>query len=169
LNGVLNGWGISGITEFRSGLPMDINQSLDTTLTGRYLVGNPDFVGPYIRLDPRKYQTIVVDGVPQTGNFFFNPNAFQAVAVNDYKQARAGTLGRNVFDGPGLNLWSVSIVKRFRISEPHQIVFRSDIRNVFNHANFQTPSLRANDSFTFGQVSLAAPGRNVQISLRYSF
>jgi outer membrane receptor protein involved in Fe transport len=169
LNSVLNGWGISGITEFRSGLPMDINQSVDTTLTGRYLLGNPDFVGPYIRLDPRKHQTIVVDGTPQTGNFFFNPNAFHAVAVDDYKQARPGTLGRNVCDGPGLGLWSVSIIKRFRISEPHQIVFRSDIRNVFNHANFQTPSLQANDSFTFGQVSLAAPGRNVQLSLRYSF
>jgi len=169
LNSALNGWGISGITEFRSGLPMDINQSFDSTLTGRYLLGNPDLVGRYIRLDPRKNQTIVVDGVPQTGNFFFNPNAFHAVAVNDYKQARPGTLGRNVFDGLGLNLWSVSIIKRFRISERHQIVFRSDIRNVFNHATFQTPSLRANDSFTFGQVSLAAPGRNVQLSLRYNF
>jgi hypothetical protein len=169
LNSLLNGWGISGITEFRSGLPMDINQSLDTTLTARFQLGNPDFVAPYIRLDPRKNQTIVVDGNPQTGNFFFNPNSFHAVAVDDYKQARPGTLGRNVFDGPGLNLWSVSIIKRFRISEPHQIVFRSDIRNVFNHANFQTPSLRADDGFTFGQVSLAAPGRNVQLSLRYSF
>ena len=166
---IFSGWQISGITELRSGLPMDINQSVDTTLTGRYSLGNPDFIGPFVRLNPRQYQTIVVNGIERSGNFFFDPRAFSPVVVRDYKQARRGTLDRNVFDGPGLSLWSVSILKRFRISESHAITLRSDVRNIFNHPNFQTPSLRANDGFTFGQVSLAGPGRNVQLSLRINF
>jgi hypothetical protein len=165
---MLNGWQLSGITEFRSGLPMDIFQPSDSTLTGQFELGNPDQVKPFVRYDPKKAQTIVVNGNPLTGNFFFDPNSFHLVVVNDFTEARPGTLGRNLFDGPGLNLSSISLIKRFRISDSHQIVLRSDIRNLFNHTNFQTPTIHVS-SATFGQVLLAGPGRNVQLSLRYTF
>jgi hypothetical protein len=166
---LLNGWQISGITELRSGLPIDIRQNQDSTLTGRAAIGAVDIVGPYKRFNPRRYQTFQVNGLTQSGNFFFSPNAFRTVPVVDYTQARAGTLGRNVFTGPGLNLSSASIIKKIRISEPHQISLRADIRNLFNHANFEMPSLSADGSASFGRVSLAAPGRNIQLSLKYSF
>lgn len=167
-NSIVNGWQLSGITEFRSGLPMDIFQSADSTLTGQFELGNPDQVKPFVRFDPKKAQTIVFNGAPLTGNFFFDPNSFHQVVVNDFTRARPGTLARNLFDGPGLNLSSISLIKRFRISDSRQIVLRSDVRNLFNHTNFQTPTIHIS-SATFGQVLLAGPGRNIQLSLRYTF
>jgi len=164
-----NGWQIGGITQFRSGLPMDISQIGDTTLSGRIIGGrgNPDLVGQFVKNDPRNYQTIVVDGVSRTGNYFFDPRAFRNVTVTDYTQARPGTLGRNVFSGPGVNTWAASFIKHTRIAERHDIELRADIDNLFNHAIFATPSLIT--GATFGQVSFAGDGRNVQLSLRYRF
>jgi outer membrane receptor protein involved in Fe transport len=170
LGAALNGWQIAGITEFRSGQPIDIFQDLDSTLTAAHPAGSPDLVSPFIKYDPREVRTLIVNGAPVTGNFFFDPTSFKVVDVGNYTEARLGTLGRNVFDGPGMSLWSFSAIKRFKISESQQLTLRSDVRNLFNRALFQmrAPSLRAN-SLSFGQVVSAAPGRNIQLSIRYIF
>jgi hypothetical protein len=157
----LNGWRISGITELRSGMPMPITLSTDPAVNS--LGDRPDFVGPFVRFDPRSFQSLTTDGTKQTGHFLFDPNAF-----SDPGRNKQGTLGRNVFDGPGLNLSSVSLAKRFAIRDTHHIGVRADIRNLFNHANFQVPFLGLTDP-QFGQVTSAAPGRNIQLSLRYDF
>lgn len=166
---VADGWQIGGITQFRSGVPMDISQIGDTTLSGRIIGGrgNPDLIGEFVKFDPRNFQTIVVDGVARTGNFFFDPRAFRNVTVTDYTQARPGTLGRNVFSGPGINTWAASFIKHTVIAERHDIELRADIDNLFNHANFFTPSLIT--GATFGGVTSADTGRTLQISLRYRF
>jgi hypothetical protein len=173
---LVNGWQLGGIWQLRSGLPLSIQQFIDPTLTNATRPGIPDFVGPFVRYDPRQFRTIMVNGVPVSGNFFFDPNAFRAVPTDDPTQARAGTLGRNVFDGPGLNLWDMTIVKRFRVSESSNIEFRADIRNLFNHALFDLPGLEVpTEDFefsNFGRVTSSGSGvggRQVQFSLRYSF
>ncbi|HEU4388455.1 MAG TPA: carboxypeptidase-like regulatory domain-containing protein [Blastocatellia bacterium] len=160
---IVNGWQVGGVTELRSGMPMDIRESVIGS-TGRF-AGNPDIVGPYTKLDPRRYQTITINGVTRTGNFFFDPSAFRE--VTDF--TKNGTLGRNVFDGPGMNLTSVSLVKRFAFTESQKLELRCDVRNLFNHAHFQAPFLTSPNSLSFGQVSSAAPGRNVQMSVKYNF
>ena len=110
-----------------------------------------------------------INGVQQTGHFFFDPRAFRPVKVRRVADARPGGLGRNVFDGPGLSLWAVSVNKQIRVACSQQFSLRADIRNLFNHANFQMPGSQADVASTFGQVFLAAPGRTVQLSLKYSF
>ena len=164
--GVVNGWHIGGITEFRTGMPIDIVQfPTGTGISGLIPYRVPDFVGPYKRLNPRKSQTLVVNGNALTGNFYFDPGAFRQAGV-DYTQP--GSLGRNVFSGPGINLWSLSIIKRIRITESQHLSLRSDIRNLFNRAHFESPTTPLPNS-TFGQVPGAGPGRNVQLSLKYTF
>lgn len=177
VGGLLNGWQIGGITQMRSGLPLDIQQQLDPTLTTlTFSSGIPDFVGPYVRLDPRRFQTIIFNGVPVSGNFFFDPNAFRAVEVSDASQARPGTLGRNVFDGPGLQLWDLTVIKRIKIHESQSIEFRTDIRNLFNRPLFDVPDTFVPSSdFEFSQFGMVTSsgigvgGRTMQFSLRYSF
>ena len=169
LGRLTKGWQVGGITEFRSGLPLDIIQLGDPTLAGVTISGNPDFVGPYVQFDPRRFQTITVNGVPFSGNFFFDPNAFRLVEVTDFTQAREGTLGRNVFDGPGINLWSLSVIKGFSIAESHQIEFRADIRNLFNHALFAQPVQEVDGLTPAGVVLTSGPGRTIQLAVRYRF
>jgi outer membrane receptor protein involved in Fe transport len=76
-----------------------------------------------------------------------------------------------MFDGPGINLSSLSIIRRISLGESRQIILRSDVRNVFNRAHFQLQSstLQARADLPLGQVLSAAPGRNVQLSVRFSF
>ena len=164
----LDGWQTAGIIQLYSGSPFDISQPLDSTLTASVLsgLGSPDLIAPYRRLDPRSSQTIFVNGVAQTGNFFFDPRSFREVPLAD---ARPGNLGRNVFDGPGAYLCSLALGKQFKLSESRRLTLRSDIRNVFNHANFQLSQSSIGSQADFGMVSRAAPGRTVQISLRFTF
>ena len=168
-NLLLGDWQLGGFTEFRSGLPFTITQSSDPTLSGIFGNGSPDFVGPFVTFNPREVRTIVVDGIPVTGNFFFDPNAFRRVEPTNSAQAREGNLGRNVFDGPSINLWSLSIIKRIHIAESHALELRADIRNLFNHALFAQPSPELDATPVPGLIVSSGPGRNVQVSLRYSF
>jgi hypothetical protein len=169
LRNLLGGWQVGGITEFRSGLPLDIIQIDDPTLSGIFSSGSPDFVGPFVTFNPRQVRTIVVDGVPVTANFFFDPNAFRRVEVTSSANAREGNLGRNVFSGPRLSLWSLSLIKRIHIVESHELELRADIRNLFNHALFAQPTPEFDATPPLGVISSSGPGRNVQVSLRYSF
>jgi hypothetical protein len=163
-----NGWQVGGITQFRSGGPIEIFQFLDSTLTGATSSGNPDLVGPFVQLDPRQPRTFVVNGVPQTGNFFFDPTAFRIVTVANFTQARRGSLGRNRINGPGVNLSAVSLIKKTRLAETHEIELRADISNLFNHTNFGSVD-RVIGGASFGKATSAAPGRSIQLSARYTF
>jgi hypothetical protein len=169
---VLRDWQVSGITEWRSGQPIDIGQDpAQTVLAGvNTALGTPDLIGPFRRLDPRRLQSVPVNGVARSGNYFFDPNAFGAVPAQASTGRRAGTLGRNVFDGPETMLTSVSLIKRVRISDAQRLDLRADARNLFNRPHFLLDplSLRVGNP-QFGQVGSAAPGRLVQLSLRYSF
>jgi hypothetical protein len=165
---VLEGWQLYGITECRSGLPLDIAQGFDSSLTGRWPLGNPDLSKPVAKFDPRKPREVVFQGIARTGNYFFDPASFKTVNAAGLN-ARAGNLGRNVVDGPGLAVWSLSIAKRFPLAGSHKLALRADIRNLFNRANFQPPETLLDDATSFGKVSLAGPGRNVQLSLKYFF
>lgn len=175
---LLNGWSIGGITQFRTGLPLEIGQSPDPTLTGANVspagaagFGSTDYVGPWRRLDPRQTQTIVYEGRTLTGNFFFDPRAFQTIVIGDWTQAREGNLGRHVFYGPGNNQWDATFIKRTQIAENHMVEIRADVINLFNHAQFLVPAGQLTTSSTFGQVSRSSfgSGRNIQMSLRYTF
>ena len=166
---ILGGWQVGGITEFRSGIPMDITQASDSTLSGEFTAGRPDFVGPFVTFNPREVRSFVINGVPTTGNYYFNPNAFRRVVVTGFVDARDGNLGRNALIGPGLNLWSLSLVKSVSIAESHRIELRADIRNVFNHALFAQPAQDMDGNQPLGMITTAGPGRTIQVSIRYSF
>jgi hypothetical protein len=86
---------------------------------------------------------------------------------------RYGTLGRNVFHGPGILNTDMSFSKQTRITEHQSLMFRAEAFNFFNHGQFFNPgnSTGLNDiaSPTFGQVIFARDPRLVQLSLHYTF
>jgi hypothetical protein len=162
LGAVLKGWQIGGITQLRSGMPIDIS-AFSANL-------RPDITGPFQRLDPRLVHTFVFDGYSVTGNFLFNPTVFRQPPAHNVITPRPGNLGRNVFDGPGINSTSLSIVKHTYIRESQQIEIRADVANAFNHAVFDPYFVGSSvGSYDFGLVSAALPGRSIQISVKYKF
>ena len=169
-----NGWEVGGLTQLRSGTPLDIWTY--ALRSGRGLGIRPDLIGPFRRLDPRNVTTFVVNGATVTGHFFFDPTAF-AVPAGGLESGENGNLGRNVFDGPGINLTSLSVAKRNRIFKSHELELRADITNLFNHANFTAPQtvMPSNGvgistySEGFGIVTSTLGGRAIQLSMKYRF
>ncbi|HYL98523.1 MAG TPA: hypothetical protein VEZ90_06170, partial [Blastocatellia bacterium] len=168
-----NRWGVGGVTQLASGIPIDIGE-ISFVDDGSIAFLRPDLIGVYHQLDPRRVRTFVVNGRPLQGNFFYDPTAFLPTFPG------AGNLGRNVFSGPGINLTSLSIIKRTQLRGSQLLELRADVTNLFNHANFappnQSPStggtsiqLAAPTLSSTGQVFLAGPGRHIQLSVRYRF
>ena len=151
---------MGGITQFRSGFPFEV---LGNSFDVNRKLGRADQVGPFRTLDPRKVRTFEVDGKTATGNFFFDPTAFRD--PGDQK----GSLGRNVFSGPGINLTSLSLSRSARIRDHHEVELRADMSNLFNHANFSLSTDQFASSGGFGEVYYTLPARRIQLSLRYKF
>jgi hypothetical protein len=66
-----------------------------------------------------------------------------------------GTMGRNIFRGPGFHEWDLSAVKNFKFGERLTAQFRGEVFNVINHPNLANPW---GASGTYGDVDPSAPG-----------
>src|SRR4029077_18553359 len=103
---------------------------------------------------------------------FFNTSVFARPP-----QGSAGNAPKDIFRGPGLNNWDISLTKVFPLGkETRTFQFRWEMYNVFNHteaasldttARFDTTGAQVNP--TFGQVTSSRSPRVVQASLRLRF
>jgi len=144
---VLSSWEASGITRFQSG-----NQF---TVTGNTSIGNrrADYLGGEIEL-PSSERSV---------NRWFNTDVFAAAP-----ESRRGTASVRQVKGPGLQLWDLSVRKRFAVTRTTRLQLQADFFNLFNKANF----LNLNTTVTnadFGSITSAAPARNIQLALRLTF
>jgi hypothetical protein len=69
-------------------------------------------------------------------------------------QGTFGTMGRNIFRGPGFHEWDMSVVKNFKFGERVTAQFRGEMFNVLNHPNLANPW---GASGTYGNVDPSAP------------
>jgi hypothetical protein len=160
-----NGWTLSGVTSYSTGLPVILVETDDHSLLGTAFGGpiplavdTPDQVGPLHKFDPRHQQTF--NGV--TAHFYFDPTSFAASAIGSEGNAR-----RRFFHGPGINNWNMAFSKDTRLSERTDLQFRAELFNIFNHTQFITPSGILSGSF--GQVTQAQAPRIGQLSLKLNF
>jgi hypothetical protein len=122
---LIGNWQLSGIETLQCGLPFTPQLSYNPSNDGdtRNPVRpslNPNFTGPVILGGPNRY---------------FNLNAFIQPLAGTY-----GNAGRNILQGPALVETDISLSKKFALSERLNLQFRSEIFNVFNHTNFNTPN-----------------------------
>lgn len=79
-----------------------------------------------------------------------------------------GEIGRNTFRAGSVLELDVSVIKRFNIGE-NGLIFRTDIFNFIDRANFGIP-VRLLEAPGFGRAtSTVTPGRRIQFSLKYEF
>jgi hypothetical protein len=162
---VFNGWELSGIFRYQSGMPFTVNAN--GNLFGENIGNNG---GQYVNLSGDPYST-------NGGSLILNQAAFSRPADGTW-----GSLGRNSLRLPGITNTDVALMKSFAITpERVKLTFRFEVFNLFNH-----PELWAiNTSFTgdnpgsglsasdgqFGQP--ASNGyrdpRTLQLSLRLAF
>ncbi len=180
---VTEGWQANVITTFQSGQPFTIFSNNDNSLQGNFL-DRPNLIGKITRIDPRQVSTFsgsAANCSGQTtdangnisGNFYFNPTAFDCQFNNDLHLAPGslasfGDLGRNTLRGPGINNWDISFLKKTKLSENKSLELRGEMFNAFNHAQFLNPDRNGFDG-TFGQVSQTRGPRLVQFALKFYY
>jgi hypothetical protein len=161
---VLGDWNLSGVYTFSSGRPFTVNSgsSLSSAIDPYgaatavpYVIGTPEIIG-------------------QVGCWFYasqNPacpsglsNAFQLQAPGQF-----GNAGRNILRGPHTDVFDLSILKDFRITEATNLQLRWEIFNLTNTKILALPSGNFSTSAAGAITSLAGDPRVMQFALRFSF
>jgi hypothetical protein len=160
---LLEGWAISGIARFTTGLPVTLFNNNDTSLLGSIPNGinnngvdTPDYLPGDLRVNTN----------PRNGNPAFNTSLFSLPPLG-----QLGTASRRFFDGPGMANWDAALRRTVKLDEGRSLEIRFEAFNVFNHAQFfGAAAVNGNiSSASFGQVVAAAPPRLVEIAARFRF
>ena len=153
---VLDGWSLSGITRFATGLPISLAESDDNALIGANAVpvDVPNFSGG----------SVLADTNPRHGNPYFNTSLFTTEQLGQFGNSR-----RRFFHGPGLNNYDMTLQKVMKFTESKQLELRFEAFNVFNHAQFTNPVGDVVATGAFGQIFSARDPRILQIGTRFSF
>ena len=150
----LDGWTVTGITRFTTGLPITMGEGDDASLCGCGGADRPNYNGQPIQFfDPRS--------AANHRYFSTTPFSFEQVGV-------PGNANRRFFHGPGLNNWDFSLHKDTRVTERTSLEFRAEFFNVFNHTQFTNPSGSVTSS-NFGLVTGARDARIGQMALKFLF
>jgi hypothetical protein len=80
-----------------------------------------------------------------------------------------GGIARNTFRAGGVVQLDLAASRRVHLSGAHTLLFRCEIFNLTNRANFGVP-VRYLEAPAFGRATRTiTPGRRVQFSLKYEF
>jgi len=163
-NRCTEGWELSGITHFSSGLPVTLINYGDNSLLGsepnginNYGIDEPDYSGGPLHLNHN----------PRNGPYFDSSQFSENVL------GTPGTARRRFFPGPGLSNFDMALLKNVRLTESKSLQFRLEGFNAFNHTQFFGPQSVdgniADYDTTFGQVVSAQPARIVQLGAKFIF
>ncbi|MCI0352956.1 MAG: TonB-dependent receptor [Acidobacteriales bacterium] len=159
-----DGWQISGVTSFISGAPLGISYSFVTAtdITGGgvdsrvNLVGNPTL--PRGERTPRRAFRTEVVRPPDASNFGI------------------GNAPKDVFRGPGVNNWDVSLYRNISMGEGRNLQLRFESYNLFNHTQFSGVNTSARFDASgnqvnadFGAYTAARPSRRLQLGIKFTF
>jgi outer membrane receptor protein involved in Fe transport len=148
---IVNGWQVSGIVSFLSGESLDVASYVFNGQGNR--AGNV----------PNCVASPSLPSGQQSITHWFNTAAFQNPAVSTY-----GNCGIGVLSSPGLQEWDLSLFKSVKLGERATFQLRMENFNAFNHVNYNAPDTNLGDS-TFGVISGAAPGREIQLGAKIIF
>lgn len=189
------GWSVSGLLALQSGQPFTVGDSFAGGAYG-FTGGTPLAVcgsNPVDALPGDAPLATCTPGTPtnplaaQTSGSiqnrlddYINPNFFSDPVpvrfAGDSISTGFGSPGmRNIYRGPFQESVDFSIMKNFRIAQRHQVLFRADFFNLFNHPVFSIPTcttcLDLNGSVAnFSKITQTViPARLIQFGLKYSY
>jgi hypothetical protein len=148
--GVLNGWQLSGITNFQSGSPLLITYgSPGLTCSGNAtLCASSSFQGNgtgWYGTDARVLNPLLLSNPAKTASYkgvgtnWLNPSAITVPAIN-----QPSTWEMPQMLGPASNNWDMTLFKSFKITENQRLEFRVAAFDLFNRAQPDNPNSGAN-------------------------
>ncbi len=164
-NAIIGGWEITGIFNYRSGLPFNTTVTGSGTFPVGFVFSSPaQLIGSRDALRGRIHD----DPASGTIQFFDDPTAAAAAL----RAPRHGEIGnRNILRGP--TFWNVdtAVLKNFNLpwSETQRLQIRWESFNAFNHHSFGLPS-GAIETTGFGTIGASAStAREMQFAIRWEF
>ncbi len=158
-----NGWSVSGITRYSTGLPVTFYNYEDTSLLGTQGNGINN-----LAVDELEYTggPLDLNHNPRNGNNYFNTSVYSLPAPGS-----PGNSGRRTFSGPGVDNYDLTVQKELPLNESKHLDLRIEAFNAFNHAQFYGPgSVDGNiSSPTFGYIVNAAAPRLLQAAAKFVF
>jgi hypothetical protein len=168
----LEGWQVSGIAAWQTGLPYDIFGTVDTLHT--------NFADRVTVVNASALKTIPATGrvIASTGVFTgYNLAAFNPddATIMPIPFDVPSNLLRNQFTGPGINNWDLALSKNTVIHERFTFQLRFEFYNLFNRTQFNKPDTNIQDSLfgystsQVGQNDGTTGARQVQIGAKLNF
>jgi hypothetical protein len=160
---VLDNWQLSGIATFASGNPLGVGLGFVNAID---ITGSPT--------DGARVVVLANPAIPKSERTFsrnFNTEAFGPPAVGTF-----GNAPKDVFRGPGINNWDISLFKNIPIRESIRLQFRAEFYNMFNHTQYTAVDAATRFDVAgrqvnarFGEFTAAGDPRHVQFALRLNF
>ena len=157
---ITEGWHITGISRFYTGVPISLQSGGDYALTNIGL-DYPNQIAPVQKENPHN-----------PAHLYFNPASFASNLSCGYEVCGVtGSAKQFSFNGPGAVNTDMGVEKDTKVTERISLNFRIEMFNIFNHPNFLASSVvgNANNTGQFGQATNTAPGRIGQISGKLIF
>lgn len=149
----LGGWQISGVTFYRSGVPLSVTDSTDMAGVGPgsaaqvwNVAGSP-----------------AISGDRGIGLPWFNRGAFTMPA-----QGTFGNAGLNIIRGPRFSNWDLALFKNIRVHERVSAQFRLEAFNFSNTPVLDNPGVNPRAG-NFSLVTSKSNERNLQLGLKLIF
>ena len=162
-NRLTEGWAVSGITRFATGLPVTLASNGDNFLV---YAQNNGINTVSIDLPNVAPGNLEINHNPKNGQPYFNTALFTPNSLGTQ-----GDAARRPFYGPGVNNFDMALHKVTKLTESKSLGLRFATFNTFNHAQFDgSGSVDGNvNDATFGKVLKAAPARISQVALKLLF
>ena len=160
-NTLAGGWDFGSTIIWQSGTTYSVTTNRATT--GQSSTSNP-FRANYTGGDRN------IGTVDRRGNGVYWLSAEENARFTFPGAGEFGSSGRNAFRGPRFFNTDLSLVKRFAITERHQVNFRWEFYNLFNNVNFGGLGTNLATPTNLGRLSsqIGTP-RIMQLALRYDF
>src|ERR1700722_4380479 len=152
----VGGWKLAAIASYHSGIWSTLGSSQSL---GIFVNALPNVSGPV-------NNSSLHGGLGRNeklGPYFNIQNVHPVTAVGVQGNSAVQSVSN-----PGSADWDLAGDKTWRFGERYGLTFRADVFNAFNRVNFYSLDTGVNDS-KFGYVQNANPGREIQLSLRFTF
>ena len=164
LNRIIGGWYMSGIFQAYSGLPVLVldnagvfGGSLADIGQGAIPLVNPGTLGTGLHGGVAGSGGVGTTGNPATGGTGLNLFADPQAAFNSFRRILISQDGRSgrPDNFRGLGFWNLDyrFGKTTTITEQVKLELSFDFLNIFNHPNFNNPSLNLGNQAAFGVIS----------------
>lgn len=152
LHAIFNGLEVAGTGTFQTGQPFTVNSIFDVNLDGN-----------------------LTDRLNSTSGIVLTGDRAQPLRLNSDPLALLAPIGqdgripRNSFRSSNLLLTNAALIKTISFSEHTKLIFRTEVFNFFNRANFGIP-VRFLEAPGFGRATeTVTPARRIQFGLKLSF